>query len=1499
MKTIFRTTYYSAVVLLFLLIAIAGLTQTKTFRASVRSMVLDELNTVFHASIAFGELQGNLITGFSIPDLVLQLDGRTILSAERVEARYDPTSLLFNKVTLTRLTVVRPRIHLWRDSGGTWNITGLLAPGDPDSTGTSWAVSVHRIELLEGTFTLTDSTAGMVPDGGQAFDFGHLSLNPFTIRAGATIDPDGVTLAIHTFGFESSQPAFRLEELSGEFEIRERSTAARNVKIRTRESRLTLSASLRGADLSTIEDVADLEHAEVRLDLNVDRLEFSEFKRFLPGPVDFLGRAAAFEVRANGPFGNLTVQTVAVKTPRTYVNINGTIANLHRPDELRLDLAARDNILHPLDVPELVPGLNIPDLARFGVVHCSFNFRGTPEQFRAGVDGSIEAGRFIVQADLDLRHTVPAYACTLATQNFDLAPILNDPSFVSSLNTRTTIVGSGTSPETMTSVTRLQADSSMVAGMPVGNSIIVVDVADRSVRTNVLVQGEPTRIDLHARARFGRQDSVRYEVQGTINSLDLAMVLKDRRYDSDLSFGINAAGDLAYEQADIDVRFLRSTFGQHLFEDKSLKVSYLGSDSTGRVMTIESDPLDLRVDGVFTPWTATAILEHAGTTIAGAIGHRLSTLDSLRTGFHRPRKPFAVKALPLREGISARVSAEFKDVAPLGVFLGEPLYGSAVVAASVEGSPEDLSTTGSAVLKDFLYAGSTLLEVTEADLTFTFDHVKERDLFRSLESDIALNARRLLFDSTLFSDVRFLHHLHEDTSEYTLDAVIDSSIGISLSGTSVFVPNRIDLEMPKVHLRIADHVFENPETIRMQYGKDGVRFQDFILQHEAEEVSFSGILDPAGLSDVRFSVRNFLLNNLQEFSRDPDYVEKVKAFNGVLDGSGVFSGNLRRPEFEVSLRAQGVTIGETVFGQVTGEGGYRNGSASVFLEFRSRPNEPSASPELYVSGTMPLALGADARVESDQTMDLTLHSRGFRLEFIDPFVPVTAGLKGSVTGDVVMRGTLRRPLYEGSLSIQDAEFLFVPLGLRYRLRGNLLPEGRIIRLADLQLMNVPEDRVPALLDGLGSMTLAGSLTLEGVEVRGFDIQANGQLLVMKETARLSGLPFYGNIYMATGNTPLRWNGSPEQSFVTGDLLIKNATMTFPPARDVILERSNLLTVEFIDDTSSTIGMVDDGGRSLAMANGAGPLTRVERAPRANGPGEEDRSFLDNISYNLAVETAGLTQVRFVFNQLTNEELFADLKGRLVFLKDEADARVSGELEVGPRSYYRYFKTLSATGKLLFTGELTNPELNIVATYEGMYQPPDTTEAEKRVVVRLNITGTRDEPKVAMGVDLYDLDGNKLPARPDPQSDAIAFLVGGTFKDDMTQGEQRNLVTTSLLGSIGSSLLSGPLTDLVRSQVGYITSVDVYYYGGGNRSFGESADIRLTGEIGDAVIRLGGRVFEDIGNTNVSIQFPMSSITGSEAWRNLILEIERRSGTFDRFEQRRPSNGVHLLYRISF
>jgi hypothetical protein len=277
----------------------------------------------------------------------------------------------------------------------------------------------------------------------------------------------------------------------------------------------------------------------------------------------------------------------------------------------------------------------------------------------------------------------------------------------------------------------------------------------------------------------------------------------------------------------------------------------------------------------------------------------------------------------------------------------------------------------------------------------------------------------------------------------------------------------------------------------------------------------------------------------------------------------------------------------------------------------------------------------------------------------------------------------------------------------------------------------------------------------------------------------------------------------------------------------------------------------------------------------------------------------VTQLKFVFSDFTNEQLLAELNGRTAFTRDGDQVRLTGELGLGSRSYYNNFKKLDATGKIKFTGDPLNPELDVVATYEGVHR--DTSGVARlsgggvKVVVKVFITGTRDQPKVKMGLAEYDQLGNLLKERADMDGDAIAFLVTGSFRDELTQQDKLSLAGSSVLGGVASSILSGPLTDLLRKEFGIVRSVDVLYYGGGS----ESADVRLTGEVGDAVFRLGGRVLSDLNNTNISIQLPMSAIVGSEKWRNLLLEAERTVQGVEFVDQRRESKGLRLLYRIIF
>jgi hypothetical protein len=291
----------------------------------------------------------------------------------------------------------------------------------------------------------------------------------------------------------------------------------------------------------------------------------------------------------------------------------------------------------------------------------------------------------------------------------------------------------------------------------------------------------------------------------------------------------------------------------------------------------------------------------------------------------------------------------------------------------------------------------------------------------------------------------------------------------------------------------------------------------------------------------------------------------------------------------------------------------------------------------------------------------------------------------------------------------------------------------------------------------------------------------------------------------------------------------------------------------------------------------------------------------------------------IFTPTTNEELYAEMEGKVTAINNNGTATIYNEISVTSRSYYNFFKRFDARGKLNFVGPWDNPELNIRATYEGYRQLPTQrptgvavegpvqtldTRPEQKVIVELHITGTRYEPKLTMGMKVQIEPGREpenwasYAKGGDIQSDAISFIITGKFRDDLTSSERDNLASN--FGSAGvsgftSSLLSGIFTDFLRKEFSFIRNAEISYQGG---NIGSSADVRVSGAAVKGYFRVGGKILNDLGNANVSYQTSVGDFFNTTSIRNLFIELERRVEG-DYTEDRRVTNNARLYYRFSF
>ncbi|HTP13522.1 MAG TPA: translocation/assembly module TamB domain-containing protein, partial [Bacteroidota bacterium] len=604
-------------------------------------------------------------------------------------------------------------------------------------------------------------------------------------------------------------------------------------------------------------------------------------------------------------------------------------------------------------------------------------------------------------------------------------------------------------------------------------------------------------------------------------------------------------------------------------------------------------------------------------------------------------------------------------------------------------------------------------------------------------------------------------------------------------------------------------------------------------------------------------------------------------------------------------------------GQVVARSSYANHLLSLFVELRNKLQDQQMKPDLLVSGTVPyeISLAGTSTHKPQGEINLTMYSKGLNLELLDPFLPAVSNLTGTVVCDMKIHGTVDAPTYEGSVALQDAKFMFDPLGISYTVHGKLIPNGSRVGLENFVIRNVPQDRT----DGL--MNLSGTFSLANLRFGDFDLRANGQLMVMKESSRLAGQPFYGDLFLATGPGGVRWDGQLSASRVAGDVLIKYGKFTFPPEREAGSVTEKAVNVIFRDDTSkpaqkpvefreASLDRTDTYASLGPVPGPEVPERRTDVQESAAVPDAAAKSFLDNIAYDLGIDVQGPTSLRFIFNTQPSEELFADLRGKLAFSKNAAQTRLTGEVNLESRSYYYFFKRFDASGKINFTGDPVNPQLDVTAKYEGTHaidtlsiaqgvQRPRTVSGEpltsERVDVLLQISGTKTKPKTKFALEFPDRDKNTQFVSKDPDGDAMSFLVTGYLKDELTSPQPGTYLGFNMLSNLGTALITGPMTSELKKWVGALQSLDLQTYGGDLNK----TDVRVTAEISSAVIRVGGRVIEGINNTNVSVEVPVGNVFGLDRWRNLLLKYERKVDAVENIDQRTQSNSLSIFYRFVF
>ncbi len=1492
---------YSLLAVVLMIAGAAVFSQTQMFRNTLRSTLYTFLEKEINADIYIGEITGNLVNGFSIDTVMMYIDGAPFVESGRLSVRYDLFDLLNNRITVDSLTLVNPSIHLIRRKDGEWNVSRLSKSTSPkDSSVSALVVTAGRIQIMNGTFHLTDSTGDVnglsLPDTGlRSINYANMEFSALEIDLKGMYSEQSMLVELDQLSCVSAGERFVLNRLSGVFRHTKERSSLTDLNIYTPATRLTASVAVERTDAFSISSLSDLRRAHVMISVKPSEVQMSDLQYFLP-TLTFLKGSVRINGEIEGNTENLTVRRLNASFGTSTVALNGSITKIHEPDEMRLNIVSTQSVVNPSDLPVLMPYYGIPDYASLGPVTIDFQFVGKPLDFLAISKIKSAAGTVTVDGEMVFTEENVHYKGLLAGSDVNLEKIFATNELRSRLNARIFIEGDGFSIDNMKAEATIQIDSSSIRNIPLNTASIAVKAGERTINGDVVVQSPDGKITARTMLDFNDRTATAYEVTAHVRDLDLGSVFQDEYYSSDLSFNIERTGKglaLFNNESETDIELLPSTFREFELDSAKAYVQWLKDSANGDHLIVRSPIVDGEVKGRF---TFNDIADGVQTHVAGLMkvyryqrGIVDSSMASDTTVGTEPIYPL--------QNSSLAYDLQLKNLRPISALFRFPeldVIGSAT--GTMYSDTLTASSSGSFRITTGSYADTNAyIRLNNASLRYTLENLSLKKLITNsdpLKIDFSYTADEMGVNESIFRLMKLDIDFNKQKGIFAAATDIDTTISTVMEGEIEVSDMMNRFTFSRFDAKYQGFSLQNATPFVVTETRDGLVIDSSRFIRADEEFIIKGKYVFDGVLSIDASIKNFAVSDIFFVNTSPEFREQAYALGGTVDASVKVGGTASDPVIDAEMAGKSIGYRNSTFGDLTAALNYARKKAGISISMNNKEDSNTAK-AFHVNGVVPIDLSflpIDERTDLPG-MDLEIVAQNLPVALFDVFIPEIDRLNGTADGKIGITGSLKDPAMKGHILFKDGSFRLEMTGMEYQLAGSIVLDSQTMTFPELKITNLPRE-----YSG-GSMTVGGFIAMDGFGPSEYHLTMNGELMVMNEAAQRENKSLYGRLVTQTGRNGLRFEGTFERSRVIGDVLVREAAITFPPTQQsVSFSTARFDEVTYVNDTAK---IVIDTVVVRTIMQALNPAARAKPA---------ERSFMDGFGYELTIQTEGDVAVRMVFNQelTAYEELFAKLNGKMVLKKDEVGQQLTGTINVGDGSNYKFYKEFKATGSLTFVGDPQNPQLNIVAKYIGTHcAKPDENTGEckeqadiENVVVSLEITGNRMQPNLKIGLAVVDKSGREIPRQGDVENDAISFLLtsssgnSGQFRDELSLYDRNkigNQLTEAIGGTFINSLLSEVVMDFIKqNRIPYVTGVEV-------RGVTSEADINITGEFLDAVVSFGGKVFTDINNTNLSVMVP---VLGKQN-RNFMLEIERKTENYDYSVQARAIIGARLFYRFTF
>lgn len=1481
--------------LIFLFIFI----QTDAFNKFALDYTLNELNssqTPRENHINAESIDGNILFGIKLNKGNVTVRNDTLMSFDYLEVNYNLWALIDKRISLASVILNEPIVNLSKISSGDsliWNFENLFAPSAPDTSSSpfDWDLSVEVLKIHNGFFRIAGDTNGLPPNRMQKrslmenFDLGKADISELNLELSAQYYSDFKSINIANLSFKTNSDLI-VHSMHFNANINEKDTTTDlwNFELLTNKSDIKIYR-LFAENFNPFNEFnyEELGKKNIKASIDIQKFDFKELRFFLP-VLSFLDSIVGVKIDAEGKYGDLNAETITVVLPESRINLKGRIVNLQRPDSLYMDVYGNNIVINAADVKRIYKG-DIPDFSNVGIVHADIKYKGSYTKFNTEFYVNTDAGYSEGNVFLDLDNEV--YSGYVNTRQLNIGRILRDNSLNSILNLNAKFDGRGFDINRMNTNLVYSMHGSRFGKYDIRASSGTIHTNNGNVTLNIKHSSSMGNVSAAGRINILNMKNPAYNMKGNVSGLNIAGITGNSSDKSNLNFNFNVNGSgISPENINGSYKFdiAESVYGQYNIPSTPVDAEIKSSNSNGTI-SITTDMADVNAEDSFKFDKLIDVIVYNISKVSEQIMNSTGTTGLINdpdsvNGTRINDPSFISDNIDLTYNIRTKDSVKLgKVLKPFGV------YFNGNVSGNVKNSSNGFNSTNNIDVKSFTY-NDTAIVLNNINSNAVINNEYTGSL-SGLKIEMNTTGERILFGENSFDSVAANISMQGADAIMMLRTKMDTTGSALVSGKLNLGNLKISADLDTVKIVFGGYNIENKENWVFSFNEgDRFIFEKFNIKSRNTIVDLSGELSLNNESDLRLEGKDLKIVDIADIINMADSTYIISAEDDI-DGSLstfvlTYKGTLAEPKLKADIKTNTMKYQDTDIGVLTVNVNYENNIADALVKMENSGNKGS----LTVKGTVPFQnplSGDTVNVLNISTLpvDINFKADNFQLDYFSLLVKDIASLRGILNADLSAKGTASDPALTGNLNVTNGGYLFPLTGMDYSFDAEMSTDNFKLVLNRLKIFNEDDDS--------RHIDLYGNLDFKDLKITDIDLQAMGDMVLLDKDVEQNDLGVYGYILAGIGNPPVKVTGSLDSLFITGQLIIKEATISSVP-----LEGSGYNTGDdnfvYIDAENDSLKINMDSLTILEPEEYA-KVNPFERSLYILSADSTKETFV-NLDINVKTESSVYASIDF--NNITRDRLFGELKADLDIKTVNGNLQAFGSVDVAGDSYYRFYRDFKLNeSNIQFDGDISSPILDI----KGVYASTKTTEqygtvTSNEIEVVITVKGSAKAPELTL--NLYQ-DGSEVSGS-DAQSDAITYLLFGRYKSELSASE-RTAVASSLGASVGSLYASSYLSQTVREVLPFIVDAQFNYTEGNV----QDTDVELITDLGDARVKFGGKLLKDVKNFELVVDYPLNKLLNLNLPETLLLEFarEEKKQSLTSNQNDIMTTEIKILYKIKF